>query len=212
MEEILLGFHLRVPPGQVKHTGQWGARRRDIFLLNKHIRYPLSVDESVWPRCDCESIYSLLFQHYHDSQTVVNGLNVFSPKAESVLKQASSYSECFMTGITVIDDERNFAEKLISMHRIADNPYSVNSLQVTGWACLGFDVADEWLTSGLMNCSSERQEMRKLSERFAHHLNEFGLFSSEKIAEEFQHECEARFVSHAPFAVFGIWASEKPKV
>lgn len=208
MKEILLGFQLRVAS---KSEEQWNSDRRKLYLLREEVTLSLSVHRNVWPSCENEKLLSSLFIDYSaDFCSAPNGLSVYNLKESSIVDKPSRYNDAFLIGITVVDEPINTARELKVNRDILDIPYSIEQLLRLGWICLGYDVADQWLTSGLMNCGYESKEKVLLVNRFAHLLNEFHLFNSVDVAIEFSVDCNERVPEHAPFIVYGIWSNGKP--
>ena len=70
---------------------------------------------------------------------------------------------------------------------------------------LGYDVADEVMTSGLSNCGYSNKEREVVRPRWASRLNRFHLFDDDDAALQFKVLSDARVPEHAPFFVFGIY-------
>jgi hypothetical protein len=100
--------------------------------------------------------------------------------------------------------------QLKSKHFIAESSIGIDDLTRAGWICLGFDVANDWFCSGLMNCGYSKDDKVALSKRYGRELNEFGLFISEQTASSFCASAGSRVSEHAPFITYGIWANGKP--
>lgn len=203
MEEILLGFQLKIELMKIK---QWELDRKREYLLREDIKKPLSVDKVVWPESDDKKMYSILFSDYCDGEYCApNGLNIYSIKKQESLNRTSFYDGSILVGIAVVNDTKNRSQELKNKHSILDIPYLLNDLLEAGWSRLGYDVADYWLYSGLMNCSYSAKDKVNLAKRFANALNEYGLFNAVETAQEFCTDCETRIKEHAPFSIYGIW-------
>jgi len=70
---------------------------------------------------------------------------------------------------------------------------------------LGYDVADDVMTSGLSNCGYSDEEKERLRPVWAPQLNRFHLFDRANLALQFKGITEARVPEHAPFFVFGLY-------
>lgn len=211
MDEFLLGFHLRMLP---KFMDKWGSLQRATFLLREDISVPLSVDDNVWPYYKKEDLLTKVFVNYYGGpyeDNVPNGLELFCIK-NHILVAESIYDDAFLIGIAIVNDPSGIAQHLQDMHKIENIQYTVNDLQKAGWNCLGYDIADDWLTSGLMNTGYSKEDKAVLSGRFADDLNEFSLFNSLDAAQSFRAESDKRVPEHAPFMVYGIWAKGRPTV
>jgi hypothetical protein len=73
-----------------------------------------------------------------------------------------------------------------------------------GWRRLGFDVADQWLDSGLTNMWSE-DALPVARKRYAHQLNEHHLFAVVDDARSFSAYSDRRVTEHDPFMVYGLY-------
>lgn len=85
------------------------------------------------------------------------------------------------------------------------NPPSLKELEAE---FVGYDIADYYLLSGLMNCGFTEEE-RQRAARWIPHLNRRHLFDSYEPAMAFKHETDDRVPEHAPFFVFGLWLLPK---
>lgn len=199
MDETVLGFQLRVAPQTME---LWDARRRAMYLLREDIRFPLSVDTAVWPEASDPALLSALFSDFSaDPNSAPNGLSAYTLRSFAVLSTPFHFNDTFLIGLSVMG---KFARELQNQHRI-QNLLPITDLISNNWVCLGHDVADRWLISGLFNCGYEAATKLSLSHQFAAYLNEYGLFTSAHIARSFALDCNTRVSEHKPFAVFGVW-------
>lgn len=209
MNEVFLGFHLRKTIGQTDRI--WDLGNRAMYLLREEIAFPLSVDEAVWPDCeDAQLLSSLFYDYSQEPFSCPNGLGVYCDVNPTILDRSSIYDGAFLIGITVVNGNIDTADNLMAKHGIHNITFSLEQLDMAGWECLGYDVADEWLLSGLMNCSYSPSEKPSYIQNYASGLNEYGLFTSIKDAQRFLIDCESSAPEHVPFAVYGIWANGRP--
>lgn len=206
MNEHLIGFHLKIVPELIKI---WDQSRANKFSIQKNISNTFSVDVNVWPNCKNEQICTEIFKDYYVGQNnVQNGLNIFCIKNESVLHHHSRYNnEGYLIALSMHDNITNHFRCLKEMHSI-NIPCCLKQIQDAGWVRLGYDVADYWLYSGLMNCSFDDLEKNKLHHRFVNSFNKYGLFNLLNDADEFRVNLDLKVPDHSPFAVYGIWAKE----
>lgn len=195
---VTLGFQLRSPTTKLV---LWDGARREKYLLREEIVRPLSVDEAVWPRLEDERLSSVIFS---DPGEPPNGLSLHFIKdaIPMIPKDAAA-----LLGITAPASD---AERLRTRHKIEPSSSKFVDLSARGFNHLGYDVADAWLTSGLMNCGYTPDTKIELAGRFLNAINQHGLFSSFGEAAQFRLECDKRIPSHAPFTVFGLWQFGKP--
>ncbi len=205
MKESLLGFQLRIIPNKIE---PWSHDRKKEYLLCEDVNIPLSVDTAVWPESDDQKLFSQLFlDHSAESNFSPNGLSVYTVVDNSALSHSSIYGNSFLIGITVAELNNKIAKNLKSNHCINDISFSTEHLNDLGWSRLGYDVADYWLKSGLMNCGYTHTNKSDLIKTFFHDsgLNKFGLIEKTFAAIAFSKNCNLRVPEHSPFAVFGIW-------
>lgn len=207
MKEELIGFQLRIA---LNHIMQFDNSRRAYYLLREDIVRPLSVDETVWSGCEDSILLSQLFSDYSPKQYASpNGLGVYCKVSPAVLTRLSTYDGAFLIGITVVNDTSDRANELIAKHYI-NMALSIDQLITAGWKCLGYDIANYWLLSGLMNCGYEKTEKSPLVQSYAGGLNKYGLFKNADDAQRFRIDCDSRVPEHSPFVVYGIWANGNP--
>lgn len=192
MNDDILGFQLRIPPDKLQN---WDQKRRSEFLLREDIARPLSVDDSVWPLLDDLAERKAIFVN---PELPSNGLNVHELKPD-----ARAVNGCL---VAIIASEA-VASQLRSQHRIEPaSGGNAGSLDKIGMHLLGFDVADAWLCSALSNCGF-KDSKQAIAKRFNRFLNDDGLFQSRGDAEAFQAIVDKQIPDHAPFHIYGLWAS-----
>jgi hypothetical protein len=73
------------------------------------------------------------------------------------------------------------------------------------WEFKGYDVADQYFTSGLSNCACGTQAMENLRMKFAGDINGNGLISTVEKAAQFKDCADQSVSSHAPFFIYGMY-------
>ena len=199
MDEVLLGFQLRADRSQML---AWPRERRVKYLLIESIATPLSVDAAVWPLSTNQALYSRVFADYSaDPSNAPNGLGVYHLRvALELLDRAEGSDPLAITALKAAADD------LRVLHKIEHAAHTVADLAARGWRKLGYDVADRWLTSGLMNCGYSLSEKPVLAARFGGLLNDHHLFREASDAVAFSTECGVRVPAHAPFFAYGVWS------
>ena len=200
--DSLLGLQLRQA---ISNLPPWSDSRRQDYLLQESIERPLSVDPAVWPRSTNDEEYRHIFRHCSDipeATSPQNGLEVFFPLDQRLVRTPYLNPADSLIALTASTQD---AGMLAAEHNF-ELPYeSSETLSTFGWTHLGYDIADEWLTSGLMNCSYHLSSKAHFSLKFATCLNQHGLFTDRSAAIEFCEETNTRVREHAPFLVFGLW-------
>lgn len=205
MEEKILGFQLRVDPKQIN---RWSPSRRATYLLRESVQAPLSVDTSVWPLSrNSEASLRLFVDYGPEPGDAPNGLGVYRLRDVSAVAPADAPGGVILIAITI--QEKSFQD-IRSKHLIAEVTTSIADLAAIGWRLLGYDVADSWLTSALLNCGFEPHVKLSLAKQFDGNLNYHGLFLRQVEAAEFAAASDFRIAGHAPFLVYGLWAQSGP--
>ncbi len=79
-----------------------------------------------------------------------------------------------------------------------------------GWCLLGYDVCDESMLSGLMDCAYFPEEAERLGRLWSSRLNRWHLIEKEHDAEEFRVLTDTRVPEHAPFHVVALLTRDVP--
>ena len=195
--ETLIGFSLRTKPSLLP---QWPQERRATYLLDQSIRNPLSADTDVWPACADKGLLTRAFVDFTDGPK--NGWNLFAnPKIGQIPEG---------TILLALSLDKSSASKQTALHKIEAPPKETENEVFSRFHHAGFDVTDQWLTSGLTNCGRTLQEAKALAEKFSGALNSHGLFASKRTADEFRVLCDSSVKEHSPFLVVSLWLSNKP--
>jgi len=173
----------------------WTQNRRSVFLLNEEVEVPKSVDDNVWPVPQAVSVDPM-----NPEQTP---LWASRNKMLDKLKVTPLEKGILACEILVVINQNQLIPDWISYTTVEGETDFFNEHD---WFFLGFDVADESLISGLMNCGFSPEEKKSLKKRFSFQLNEHGLFSSLQEAQDFRVYSDKRVSEHAPFLIFGIYA------
>ena len=75
------------------------------------------------------------------------------------------------------------------------------------WTFLGYDVCDQTLVSGLLNCGYATDSEKLAFSSWAALLNNWHLFDEASDAESFAKATDARIPAHSPFHVFGLYTT-----
>ncbi len=191
MNELLLGFDIRV-----NNLDLWGKERRDIYLLRKDVEIPKSVDGDVWHMS--KTINSILKKESLEKNwdfNLIMDLNGLIEKFQKANEPNSS-----LIAISVISNSLD--APMASAERIVSPLKKMEHFALFDF--LGYDVADEWQTSGLMNCGYLPEEIEEL-QKFAPKLNEHHLFAFVDDAISFKSVSDVRVPEHAPFYVYGLY-------
>ncbi len=190
--ELVIGFDAR--ENFLKFKDGWDVDRIDTYLLSSDVIKPLSVDVMVWN------------SFFHTLQ--IESPDWVGPRQElwdslERLKDATKsldYAQ-WMIGIT--------QWMSITRHHSFEKQYGmIPTAPSREWTLLGFDVADDFLLSGLMNCGYKVDEREPLRQKWAKHLNQYHLFRDADVALEFKFLSDERVWEHRPFNVYAMYLIE----
>ena len=199
MTHEVLGFDFRVRPES--QGTRWTKERRETYLLRADIQFPVSADRTVWPECTTRLQKSQTAEMEAQSNGPLNGLDLFTENKGPDSLAAYRHDSAVLIALT---SDKTTVAHLRQMHSVGPSSFAVAELEDSGWSFWGYDVADAWMTSGLMNCGFASDEKAGYVERYSTGLNGWGLFDDIKISNVYSDETNARVSEHAPFYVFGI--------
>lgn len=195
--ELLIGFNAR--ENFLKFEDHWDTHRIKQYLLKEDIIKPLSIDVMVW-----DSVFHALrvqLPNWVGPRQEWDSLERLRMFAEGE-KLNSSYW-LVATSQWMTDDEKNALEKTYDIKPVSRSHE---------WKLLGFDVADDFLLSGLMNAGYGIEGREILHQQWARHLNQYHLFEDLDTARKFKFLTDERVREHSPFNVYGIYLIESVTV
>ena len=193
MIEKVVGFDVRelipdwIARGQPKH--------RHTFFLRDDIQQPYSVDEAVWPQlphlaADVPAWFGPQRQSWDSLSAMDQYVNAHGGYTASTMR----------IGISLILATElegwNWGEQLELEIEVSDLKGKL----------LGYDVANQYLLSGLSNIGYSEADLAQLKPVWSPYLNEHHLFTDVDKAHEFKVLTSDRVKEHAPFFVFGLYA------
>lgn len=193
--QVVLGYQIRVPIDQL--ASLWMQERRDQYLLNMGVEFPLSADRRVWPVADHPALVRQLFDDFESGPyQAPNGLSLFRLKKNAISDVTSlSKNGDVVIAIGVESDMANHLRDKHSIKLLGDEETPSGShVQL-----LGFDVCDEWLLSGLMNCGMDASDQAALRQKYAGKINLHGLFDDYETASNYSLDVNKIIPEHAPF-------------
>lgn len=200
--EVILGFDIRelwLPLAE-----EWPHDRVQDYCLQDVSSKPLSVDHLVWP-----SVFELSGSEWLPASGLHGRLWTSLGTLWERFDQLQIEHETRAISITLIWDSHASRNETIWSSVVRPTcPDRVNP----AWVLLGYDVADQWLLSGLLNCGYSNDERKRLQSCWSSRLNAHHLFNGRGDALEFINVCNARVPEHAPFfayALYGVRRTEK---
>jgi hypothetical protein len=205
--QTLLGFDLRKCGGDYL-DGFWLSQYRREYLLRPDVRWPLSVDPLVWP-----SFFDLTSRpEYRSSDaigitpttTVQLGVKLWDDRAamERAFSEHAGDQTCVVRLAVELCLEHDLAKD--PEWNFLDGSLPAAEREMRNWTSVGYDVADRYLLSGLLNCGYSQEQLVELA-RWSERLNDFGLLDEVESATEFRRVTEKRVPEHAPFFVYRLW-------
>lgn len=203
IEERILGYDAR--ESWLAMPVNWTEKRKKDYLYRLDVFKPLSVDTLVWPNIFEQDSRQVRSEQFNFQKTWSSLLDLQNAVAWAVQKnQARAWCTIAITLLLNLSDQDNRAP--LPSHSPLICPDHCNA----DWVLLGYDVADQYMLSGLSNCGFLPQEddIQHLRDCWAKYLNKFHLFDDEKRATEFRYFSNDHVKEHAPFFVFGLWLIE----
>jgi len=179
----------------------WPLQRREQFLYRFDVKKVLSVDARVWP-----TIFATVGRPVRPDQAAMQDLWAYAQSLQKLLSEAASITGArpFRTiAVTFVDDGTKSVHPTVEQIAALVDPSEISQ----EWQFVGFDVADGWLLSALANCGflAGYDDVAKLRQEWAPHLNEFHLFRELRAASAFRQMSNERLASdHAPTFVYSI--------
>ncbi|MDP6706025.1 MAG: hypothetical protein QF893_06765 [Alphaproteobacteria bacterium] len=213
LRQYVLGYDLRFA-FEAFVTRDWTAARRARYLLRPEIAEPASVDTAVWPsRFVFPGSYvsrqpdGLARAAVEIRYLLQNAVDLWpEPEEMRAAFQASGLGGgAIALAVTLVGDRALVADD--TWAALID-PDTAPGPPSPGWTCMGYDIADSGLTSGLSNCGYEPAETTALRADWSERLNRHGLFDSPADADAFRALADRRVPEHQPFYVFGLYRNQ----
>ena len=189
-KRLVLGFDARVSPSSLGSV--WSTDERQSSLVRPDVKVPLSADYLVWP--------SLWPVDAGGWKGPVQDLWDDPDRLRAALKMKVSRGSDCQVEVVLVCDILNPREKEVWRERA--RPTIIKDVS-RDWQSLGFDVADRYLTSGLVRYHNSAH-LTLLRRTVASQLNEYHLFFDVKKALEFAEWCAVKGQTHSPFFVYEI--------
>lgn len=208
MRKILLGFDVRAR-AHCYVMNRWSNADRDLYLLRPEIKWPLSVDETVWPSLfhyDEIGDVGMLNKIFATPQSVSHKATGLWPNLETMNAFLAIHGQVSMNGwvkvgvVLMHDDTISKSEYWNAV--LDDVP---DGTLPDDWKFLGYDIADQYMVSGLVNCGYTSEEKPDIQAKWSARLNDYGLLEHVDDAIEFRGITEQRASEHKPFYMYGIY-------
>ncbi|MDB4946873.1 MAG: hypothetical protein JWP97_6407 [Labilithrix sp.] len=187
---LVLGFDARVIPSVLEDTSSEAERRAS--LIREDVAIPLSVDSLVWPSVfppDAAGWKGPVHDLWDSPQRLSAAL--LGRRDDGRFRAVAVALACEKLDAAELEDWRERARPTVTETRPPD------------WRSLGFDVADRYLTSGMVRIHSGASLCR-LRAAWRARLNGDHLFSDVEDAHGFASECNSASPDHAPFFVYEL--------
>jgi hypothetical protein len=197
---IRLGCQIRVPIPQL--TSLWTSERRAQYLLVPSVEAPMSADPRVWPIADSADLAKLIFDNFVSGPyEAPNGLNLFHLRnnATNFIPLGPENPQ-----VVSIEVENEIASQLATKRSIELGTLNLSEKKQNR-RLLGFDVCDDTLLSGLMNCGTSAEHRAKLRRNYVVSLNNRGLFDDPLKASKFAVDLSSIVPEHGPFFQVGLY-------
>jgi hypothetical protein len=181
----------------------WSEQDRNRYLYKLDIVKPLSVDAIIWP-----SVFSAERGQKPPDHVGFQGFWADFDRLRSAVTEYHDKEpsrDYRMIAAALMLDQETSKHPIPWDERI---PRPKPDRRGPDWVFLGYDVADQFTLSGLMDCGFLPQvdDVPALRRRWGPLLNKFHLFDSYAAAADFRRFSDERMKDdHAPFFVFGLW-------
>ena len=204
MIEIPIGFDARYVFRLYAHL--WTCDRIHTQLIRKDVASPLSVDEIVWP-----SVFSSHNANFETRKDFIQHeiVDMDRPSWSGCVQSiwnALSYVE--YVGISLCVENATCSEyREWSEHGVPAGMWQENEIFTDmfseGWELLGYDIADGFLTSALMNMGIGTAP---IGNSIQSHLNMNHLVDHADAAREIKHLLATKHFAagHSPLYVYGL--------
>jgi len=209
------GFTLRVKDFRAL-SNAWTSERRSRFLLLDSLRFALSFDDLVWPRCGSVEEWSNTFSvdltsaYGLDGCEFLDELMLLHPGL-SQLETPPLPAPCQLVAVSTPHSWDAF--ELRSDELCSSFPQVAKSLPwADKWTFLGFDVVESCLgISGLSNCGYSADDLAVLGPKYGQSLNGCGLFEDIEEAAKCSRDTTDRVPEHAPFLPVALFGFKMPR-
>ncbi len=209
----LLGFDARerfVPLPRL-----YPAARRREQLLRPDVEKPLSVDVCVWPTVFQNETVERRLSLFDFGLGLVGALRPMwtGPFQDLWVSLPDLDAQLALVGrdlrgpadVVAISVDEHWRYPLWDRPLSEEEPAEPAGLD-DEWRLLGFDVADGFLTSALMNGSFDERSRTRLRSMFAELLNDVHLFDRLEAAKLCAEHCDEHAVGRAPHFPYALWA------
>ncbi|MCL4557448.1 MAG: hypothetical protein M1491_02230 [Deltaproteobacteria bacterium] len=229
----ILGFDVRLFAEDYVDK-RWDTKNRELYLLKPEIKWPLSVDEWVWPSVFALSDKELELKklgyppEYLPFEGVIKVKPVnFYHQVLSLWTDFEDMKTCYFESVKKINKLPQKTIPIIISLLTDVGPFidgsntnyykywstglfpGINMKIPADWVSLGYDIADNGFITGLSNCGYDRDEKELLQKTWSSRLNEYGLIQDVREAREFKEITDKRVPEHAPFYVYELWRAPK---
>ncbi len=214
MRTELLGFDIRLRAEDYVEA-RWDQSSRTTYLLRPETKWPLSVDQMVWPS---------FFRYSKDRGPGYLKLDEAIDVTPSTTRHSAlelwpslrDMKACFMQhpvkrqkkgieiAVMLLADEQSLSREY--WRAVLSSALSPSE-PPKGWKFLGYDIADEYMFSGLTNCGYSEDEKLTLKQKWPNRLNESGLLTTLEDASEFKKITDQRVVEHSPFFIYSLFST-----
>lgn len=188
MKLYILGHSIR----RLAPDRDWTEKRRHEFLIRNDISSPKSVDKNVWDEFVSDEVQT-------DAGPLP--LPTWCDREKMLEVNQYSVSRTDLVELTI----GIFIDKVLPEFIDLNEFTSVDTIDGN---FLGYDVADEGLTSALSNCGYSPEEMIEARLKFSNAINSNGLLTSLDVAKEFLKYSTERIPDHAPFFIFPLYVDK----
>lgn len=191
MKKYVYGYSIR----RLDIDPDWTKKRRSEFLLCPELEIPKSVDSNVWQEISSQMVETnfgkMPLPQWDDREKMLMACG-YRPSMTGLVE---------LTIVVFVDNNELPPEYIISNNiELIENPAG---------HFIGYDVADDGLTSSLSNCGYSAAEIVFAKSNYAEKINKHGLFDDLLVAKSFLEYSSQRMPEHSPFYVYGLFLDKE---
>ena len=191
VKKYVYGYSIRT----LDIDSDWTQKRREEFLLIPDVEVPKSVDSNVWQEISSQMVETnfgkMPLPQWGDREKMLLSCD-YRPSMTDMAE---------LTIIVFVDDDEIPPEYIVAN--------DIEPIESCAGHFIGYDIADEGLTSSVSNCGYSEAEIVFAKSNYAEKINKHGLFDDLLVANSFLEYSLRRVPEHSPFYVYGLFLDKE---
>lgn len=191
MKKYVYGYSIRC----LDVDPEWTQKRRAEFLLRPELEVPKSVDSNVWQEISSQMVETnfgkMPLPQWDDREKMLMACDY----------RPSMTDRVELTIAVFVEDDELPPEYIVAN--------DIEPIESPAGHFIGYDIADEGLTSSISNCGYSEAEIVFAKSRYAKKINKHGLFDDLLVAKGFLEYSLRRMPEHSSFYVYGLFLDKE---